>query len=225
MPLSVDRMLSMVKDRTGMRGRDPRIVNELDNALTWLWERLYVVNPNLELTFETTGSFSSDTQTFDLGAAILSATGGEFYGLKTFWVKRSGDAEYIPVDWMDTNRPAFIDRDQDSAQVRSPVLAQMVNFDQIRFSPALPSGAEWRADWIGKPASLSLSTNAKTTVPDTFGQALMARATAVILDGMDEERRSARWFGIANSMAVLASQVNKRRQFQNRTGTRTYPPR
>lgn len=221
MAKTVEQMLQQVRRRTGRRGQDPKLLDELNNALDWLWPRLYAVNPNLEITFGTTGTFSADTQTFDLGAAIAA---GELYGLKGFWVKRSGDEDYVPVRFMSSGRLSFVLSDQDTASVTTPVLADVINFDQIRFSPAMPSGAGWRADWIGKPAPFNLDDNADTTVPDTFAAPLVDRSIAVLFNLGDDDKDN-RWFIEADASALRCAQVNKRRQFQNRRSTATYPRR
>lgn len=220
--MNLQKMIEMVGDRTKST-KTNMIVNELNAACDEMWKRLYVVYPDCQITFDSEGTFSVDTQEFDLGAEIVSL-GGVFYGSKTFYIKASGEDRFIPVQFMDTNDPRFQSQEQEQAQVMQPVFASLINFDKIRFAPAMPAGTLWRSDWIGKPPNLSLATNTQTSIPEPFHQAIVDYATATVFDTLDDDRemtnqRKASW------KITSAINVAKRRQFQTPFKTQSYPPR
>lgn len=221
MALSLEEMLDYLRDRTKVCNNDPMLVRELNAGLDEAWKRLSVVFPDLELTFETTGTFSADTQDFDLGAQITLA-GGTFNASKTFWVKATSGDDYVPVVFMDTNDPRFIERDQMTAQVIQPAYASLVNFNRVRFAPTLPSGTLWRSDWIGKPPKLSLASNTQTSLPDPLHFSVVAYATSVVFDTLDDTR-ALKW--MRDFEATLLSGIHsiKRRQNQTKSGTGRFP--
>jgi hypothetical protein len=219
MTLSLEEMLEYLHDRTKVRNNDPMLVRELNAGLDESWKRLSAVFTDLQLTFETTGTFSADTQQFDLGAEI-ALLGGTFYQSKTFWIKATSGDKYIPVVFMDANDPRFIAQDQLDAQVVQPVYASLVNFNEIRFAPTLPSGTYWRADWIGNPPKLSLATNTQTSLPDPLHFAVVEYAQAKVMKTLDDTRDSMRDF---ESTLMSGIHAIKRRQNQTKQGTAPYP--
>src|SRR5581483_3153453 len=140
--------------------------------------------PDIELTFGTTGTLSADSQSLDLSTNVSTT----IWGIKTFWFKGVSDTDYIPAVFKDENDPNFIALNQLSpAQVLHPVLVALTNFNVLRFANQLPSGTYWKADWIGEPPALSLSTNAaNTSFPRPVHYAVTARAIATIYDSIDD---------------------------------------
>ncbi len=221
--MNVFKMLEMIQDRTKVRNNDRMILNELNAAADEFWKRLYVVCPDVELTFDTEGTFAADTQQFDIGAAI-TALGGTFYGSKTFYIKGAGDDRFMEVVFMDTNDPRFQTLSQETATVVQPVCASLVNFSVIEFAPAMPSGTQWRSDWIGKPPNMSLATQSQTSIPDPADMAIVDEATATVFDILSDDM-AASFHLRADYKRRSAIDVIKRRQFQTPLKTQAYPPR
>ena len=214
-------MLTLVRKRTKVRNDDGWIIDELNSALRWSWRQLYLTNPDIKLTFGTTGTLSSDSQALDLTTAVNA----DIYGIKTFWIKGTSDTEYVPVVFKDENDPDFIALNQlTPVQVIHPVLCAIYNFNQLRFGNQLPSGTAWKADWIGTPPPLSLDTECVTTYPEPLHDALTDRAIAVIFDSLDDIR-AAEWFALAQQDVTQGGRVVKRRQFQTKATTAPYPGR
>lgn len=214
-------MIYLVRKRTKTTNDDGWIVAELSDALTWAWEHLYLTNPNIKLTFGTTGSLSADAQVLDLTTAV-NAT---IYGIERFWVKGAADTDYIPVVFCDPTDARFIAMDQISpAQVIHPVLVTIYNFNQIRFGNQLPSATNWKADWIGTPPELSLNTECVTDFPVPMHSAIVARAIATIFNSLDDTRASL-WFGIAQDRLSVGNKVVRRRQFLTKSRTKPFPAR
>ena len=126
-------MLTTVRNRTKNFNNDAMLVDELNSALSYVWLKLYQVYPNLEITFETTSTFASDTQLFALDTAI-TALGGTFYGHKTFYTLDSNSNQYVPCIFMDVNDPRFLANEQATAQLLIPTYASDVNFGKVRFA-------------------------------------------------------------------------------------------
>lgn len=221
--MTLEQMLTTVISRTHYTNKEPVIIQELNSALSEVWQRLYRVFPNVKLTFETTGTFASETQQFDLATEIGNQD-GTFYGHKTFYIKGTSDENYIAVIFMDTNDSRFQSREQEDAQVIQPTFASAVNFGEVRFAPAVPANTQWRSDWIGKPPNLSLSTQCVTSIPEPLHQAMTDLATANVFNIMDDTREVT-WSRKAEAKISSAIQTIKRREFQTRQGTTGYPPR
>lgn len=220
--MNLQAMILMCRNRTKVLNNDPMIIDELNASADEFWKRLYAVCPDVQLTFDTEGTFAADTQQFDLGAAI-TAVGGTFYGSKTFYIKGASDNRFIPVEFMDTNDPRFQGQFQEQAQVIQPVYASVVNFSKIEFAPAMPSGTMWRADWIGKPPNLSLATNTQTSIPDPADQAIVDDACASLFETLDDDRAMS--FRVRSDYKrTSAINVIKSRQAQTPFRTRGYPP-
>lgn len=214
-------MLILMRGRTQVTTNDAWLVGELNEALRWAWRRLYLTNPTIQLTFGTTGSLSADAQELNLATAVDS----EIYGIERFWIKGDADTDYVPAVFTDPNDPAFIALDQvDPAQVIQPVLCAIYNFNRIRFANELPSGTDWKADWIGTPPKLSLNTNCVTDFPEPLHSAIVNRAIAVIYNSNDDTR-DGQWFGIAQDDLSVGMKNVKRRQFPTKSKTKPFPSR
>lgn len=212
-------MLSLLRKRTKVKNDDPWLIDELADALDWAWQHLYLSNPDIKLTFGTTGTLSGDAQSLDLTTAINTT----IYGIKTFWIKGASDSDYIPVVFKDPNDPEFLALNQITpAQVIQPVLCAIYNFNQLRFANLLPSGTAWKADWEGTPPALSLATQCVTTFPAALHYAMTARAIAVIYDSIDDTR-SGTWFAIAQDRLRTGNQNVRRRQFLTKSKTKPFP--
>ena len=213
-------MIAVIRKRT-KNNEDGYIITELNTALDWCWQQLYLINPDIRLTFGTTGSLSADAQALDLATAINTT----IYGIKTFWIKGAADTDYIPVVFRDENDPEFLALYQlTPVQVVHPVLCAIYNFNQLRFANQLPSGTNWKADWFGTPPDLSLNTQCVTTYPAPLHNALVDYATALVYDSLDETRAD-KWFGLAQQRLNTANRNVKRRQFLTKTTTEAYPGR
>lgn len=214
-------MLVLLRGRTKVTNNDAWLVGELSEALKWAWRRLYLTNPAIQLTFATTGTLSADAQELNLATAVNST----IYGIQRFWVKGAADTDYILAVETDPNDPNFIALDQvDPAQVIQPVLYTIYNFNQVRFGNELPSGTEWKADWIGTPPDLSLNTNCVTDFPEPLHSAITARAMGVIYNTNDDTR-DGQWFGIAQDELSVGMKNVRRRQWQDKARTKPYPAR
>ena len=220
----LEEFLQTLQDRTKVNNDDPRLIRALNSSLDRVWQRLYVVCQDVKITFESSGTFGSETQTFDLGEEIADLGGDVYYASKTFWIKATSLDKYVPVVFMDVNDPRFLERDQMDAQVIQPVFASAVNMNEIRFAPALPSGTYWRADWIGKPPNFSLQTQCVTSIPEPLHNAILDDATAQVFDILDDTR-AATWKREAENKTITAIHVIKRRQNQTNNGTGAYPRR
>ena len=214
-------MVEQLRSRTKITNNDPMLIQELNAALDEVWKRLYSVFPNVQITFDTEGTFAVDTQEMDLGADIVAA-GGVFYGSKTFYIKGAADQYFVPVAFMDTNDPRFQGVEQAQAQVLQPCFASLVNFDKIRFAPTLPAGTKWRSDWIGKPPNLSLSTNTQTSIPEPLHQAMCDVATGTVFGILDDSREEI-WSARGMDKIRTAIHAIKTRQNQTPFMTRSYP--
>ena len=220
--MHLDEMLQLVKDRTHYTNNDAAVIRELNSALRWAWQRVTLTNPDLELTFGTAGTFSANTQSWDLAAAI---TGGELYQIKALWIREDGGEDYTPVVFKDANDPAFIARAiENDTEVIFPVYADVKNFDQIQFANTLPTNTQWKVDWIGKPAELSLGTSVITTVPEVLHDAMIERAVGLIWRTMDDNRFIS---AFQNAQGLLSTGIQsvKRRQFLTQTRTKPFPAR
>lgn len=216
-------MITVIQDRTKVYNKDPMIINELNAALDEVWKKLYTVFPDVQITFDSEGTFAVNTQLFDLGAEIVTL-GGVFYGSKTFYIKASGGDKFVTVEFMDTNDPRFQSQLQDTVGVSQPVYASLVNFSQIYFAPILPAGTVWRSDWIGKPPNLSLSTNTQTSIPEPLHQAMVDTATGTVFGILDDDREGI-WTTRGIDKTMTAIHAIKRRQFQTPFRTQAFPPR
>lgn len=214
-------MLDTLKDRTKQYANDPMLVRELNSALSYVWNRLYQVVPDLQITFETTGTFAADTQQFDL-AATITAAGGEFFGHQTFYIRDANQDKYVPVVFTDTNSPQFQSMQQEDAQTVTPFLAAAVNFGELRFAPPVPSGTLWRSDWIGKPPNLSLATNTQTSIPEPLHGAMVDLATAQVFS-INDDTREETWQRKAEDKIIVGIHAVKLRQQQTPRTTRKFP--
>ena len=191
----VEQMILLLRSRTGVRNNDGLILDELNSAKSDIFQRVFLLDEDIEITFETELSPGA-VQSYDMGANI---TAGEIWGVKKLWVKYSGEAEFTEAEHHDAASPEFLYRDQMTAQVMHPLFYDVVNFDQLRFAPTLPASTTIRVDWIGMPPDFSLETEAVTSMPTPLHHAVMAQAAAQLLDNRDDtrapswERRAREW--------------------------------
>ena len=54
--LTLEQMITLVKKRTKLTNDDAYIVSELNDSQNWCWQRIYRTNPDVQLTFGTTGT-------------------------------------------------------------------------------------------------------------------------------------------------------------------------
>lgn len=216
---SLEAMLALVKGRTKYLSNDTYLIQELNDGLAQAWKRIYPACSDLQIMFETTGTLAVETQEFDL-AAVITLAGGEFFAHKTFYVYDAGSLKYIPVVFMDANDPRFLDREQMTAQVLQPCYAAAVNFGEVRFAPALPSGSQWRSDWVGNPPKMSLAAQVYTTLPEPFAQPIVSWACANVFSTMDDTREDGIRDRFEDQCLAAVHQLKRR---QNQTPQRTAP--
>lgn len=221
--MTLQESIELIRKRTKKSNDDPWIVAEMNSAQAWVWNRLYTAYPDIEVTFETTGTFAAETHTFGL-AAELAASGGEFFGHKTFYILNSSQNKYVPVVFMDANDPRFLAREQEQAQVLQPCYASAVNFGEVRFAPALPSGTGWRSDWVGTPPALSLDTQTTTALPEPLHHAIVDKATAQMFVGIDDDRVEY-WEAQSRDKILTGIHAAKFRQQQTPQATGKFPAR
>lgn len=222
MPVSytnLESMLRIIRNRTKLTNNDTMLIDEINESMDRVWRRVYPVCNDIQITFETTGTFAAETQEFDL-AGTISTAGGEFYAHKTFYIMDANQNKYIPVVFMDTNDPRFQERLQSEAQVISPCYASAVNFGTIVFAPALPADTQWRSDWIGRPPKFSLATNCVTSFPDPLIQPITDDAIATVFNTLDDTREETYRLRFEDN-CMTAIHALKRRQ--NQTPQRTAP--
>jgi hypothetical protein len=216
---NLESMLRVIRGRTKKMNDDQMLVDELNESTTRVWGRVYPACTEIQITFETTGTFAAETQEFDL-SAVISTAGGEFYAHKTFYIMDGNQNKYVAVVFMDANDGRFQSRQQEQAQVMTPVFASAVNFGTIVFAPALPAGTQWRSDWIGKPPKFSLATNCVTSFPDPLVQPITDDAIATIFNTLDDTREAAYRARFEDN---IISAVHGLKRRQNQTPQRTAP--
>lgn len=216
----LEDLITEVRDDTKYPD-DAVIIRKLNSGMDWAWNRIYAVYPKVRIIFETTGTLATETQLFDLATALLP---NELWAISNFWIKTSSESKYTPVHFVDVSDPLFIAMDQETARVLHPVTAAIVNFNQIRFAPALPSGVMWRADYVGKPGPLALSTNCVTSVPSPLHGAMVAYAVHEIWHMTDDDREEG---ALRTAIDLVTTGIHnlKRRDQDQPKRTRPYPPR
>ncbi len=220
--MTIESILQLIRDRTRVTQDDPMLIREINAALDWVWQRCYLTNPDLELTFGTSGTFAADTQDWDMAADVGSGT---LYGVETLWIRGAADSDldYVPVVWCDPNDANFLALAQiEPVQLIQPVLAAVYNFDQVRFANVLPLGTLWKIDWIAKPRDFSLNTNCVTSVPDPLHEAIVERACYKVWRTYDDSRSAD---ANMDSLGLVSAglKVIKRRQFSTKQSTKPYP--
>lgn len=220
---NLEDLLQHVRDRTKVTNDDAQLIRELRLACGWVWKRAYLTNAQLEMTFGSSGTFSSDTRTWDV-AAEVGAT-GTLYGIESLWIRANDATDYIQAQFMDLQDPRFLALDQITpVQLLQPVYASAINFDQIRFANTLPADTDWKLDWIAKPANFSLNTNCVTSVPDALDEALIERTCSKVWRTIDDTR-AANADADARDLCATGLKVIKRRQWTSKQKTRPFPSR
>lgn len=217
-------MMTVLRDRTHVRGRDNLLLAELNSAKNWVANELYLLSEDLVVTFETEVTPGA-VQDYDLGAAVTAAVpGAEVWGLKALWVKYAGETKFTEVCFKDANDPEFRGRDQMDPQPIHPLFADVVNFNKLRFAPSLPASTTLRVDWIGNPPDLTLESGPVTSIPVPAHPAMVDLATAKVFNDLDDTRST----GLevqAERALKMALHVIKRRQSLTRTRTKPFSRR
>lgn len=189
--MNLETMIQRVKDDT--QAEDPFIVGKLNSAQDWIWNRLMVMDANILKVDDDQNTLAADTSTYDLAANVAT---GALYQIKWLGVKFSGDTKFHPVTFMNSSDERFVWADQQDAISSGTVYAAIENFDQVRFAPPLLSGTIIRTDYIYKPRTLALGTQAVPDLPEVFHEAQVARATGEAFLGIDDDRVGV-YFGMA----------------------------
>lgn len=212
--MALEDWVRTLRNRCQIHDDDTHIVDELNIAIKWAWQKAFLVNTNLQLTFETTGTFGAITENYDANT----------YGIKAFWVKNPTDTEYVQVIFMDGNDPRFLARTQMDPQLIQPTYATKFNFDSIRFAPALPAGMNYRVDWIDYPPVLSMDTNINTLTLEPIELAVLSYAEGLLWRGQDDTR-SGEAMAEAHRFIGTSIKTLKQRQFSTKQKTKPFPRR
>lgn len=211
------QMVQRVKDRTH-HNNDDKIIGELNSAKDWAWTKIFnsASGPDLLLTLDTEKTMSAQTRTYDIGANVT----GTLYGIKQLWLKFSSETNFTPMVARDMNDSTFRGGDQypssdtTSVAIGHPVLYEIINFSQARFSPPLPTSSVIRIDaWI-KPPDIDPVANPTLTyandLPEPAFEAVLDKATANIFSLMDDDRAGA-WNGMAEQKLADAMYLMRNR--------------
>jgi hypothetical protein len=196
--MTTTEMVAFVKAWT-KHSDDSKILIALRSGYRWTVKRVYNSEggPDLLSTIGRELSIASTTRDYDLSAAIETAGGGELLGIKQLWLKLPSDSNFTPMNEVDAETPAFQVYDAELAASPTiasghPVLYQVVNYDKVRFAPALPSGSTVRADYfrVAPPPDPTTNNTAETAVdlPAIFHDAITAKAIAEIFSMLDDTR-------------------------------------
>ena len=183
-------MLTRVKQRTRMQD-EYRILTELQHAYGWVLRRVYNTEkgPNLLITIDEELSINATTRDYDLASNLAHA----LLGVKQLWLKLPSDTTFTPMVTADTNSSVFVVTDSASITATGhPVFYDVVNFDKVRFAPALPSGSTIRVDYYRLAPDLDPTTDNSPTsshdLPEIFHDAVVSKTTAQVYGLLDDTR-------------------------------------
>lgn len=188
-------MVTQIQDRT-KHPSTTKIGNELKAAYRWAMRKIYNSEngPDTLVTIGEEKTLVARTRTYDVSAAVTNS----FLGIKQLWVKLSTDSVFSPMVPTDTNSMDFMIRDSEInsdtsvVAVGHPVFYDSINFGQVRFAPALPSGAVVRIDYY--QFAIALDVAAVTTLTegqkvfDAITDAIMDKATAQVFNLLSDDR-------------------------------------
>jgi hypothetical protein len=178
---------------------DTKILIALRSGYRWTVKRVYNSEggPNLLSTIGRELAIASTTRDYDLSAAIVTAGGGELLGIKKLWLKLPSDQNFTPMNETDAETPVFQSYDAELAASPTiasghPVMYQVVNYDKVRFAPALPAGSTLRVDYfrVAPPPDPTTNNTAETALdlPAIFHDAMVSKAIAHMFNMLDDTR-------------------------------------
>lgn len=236
--MTTKEMLDLLRQRTKISD-DTKLLRELQVAYRWAVNEIYKSAdgpPMLVTVGEQITALVATTRNYDLESAL---TGGSLLGIKQLWLKLTSDSAFTLMVQRDISDPAFTDMDTHTLAdpliaTAHPVLYAVTNFGQVRFAPALPSGAIIRADYsrIGPAPDPTVNPTQEngTDLPSLFHDAICHKGTSLLFATLDDTREAsyeARAVTTMNSAIYAASKSVRanspvRTQPFRRTSTRRW---
>ena len=195
-------IIAQVQARTKMPSTT-KIGNELKAAYRWAMRKVFNTEngPDLLVTIGEEHTMSSRTRTYDLAANTTKP----FLGIKQLWLKLSTDSMFSPMVSTDSNTIDFMVRDAETASDTSvvarghPVFYDSINFGEVRFAPALPSGAVIRIDYFQFALELDIDEASESpadstddvevqSILDTIVDAIMDKTTSNVFNLLSDDR-------------------------------------
>ncbi len=191
MQYALEDALRLLRKRTHLNNDDPFLIDELNSAADWAYNRLFTLNEDICKNESEIITLASQTSSYDLGANVQRPN---MYAVKWLGVQLVANAKFSPVQWMDSANDAFQSANQDPPATAFPVFCDTKNFNQVRFAPPLPAGAKIQVDYIWIPMLMNLNTNASFTsatypgMPNPIYQSVVDKATAQVYIDIDDTR-------------------------------------
>ena len=188
--MTTTEKLELIQQRTKMADQ-AKILRELRAANRWVMRRVYNSAGGADLVStvgEELTALVTTTRDYDLGAAVA----GRFLGIRELWVKLPTETRFTRM-YENENLAA------DNATVADPDIAYghpitfaVLNFQKLRFVPALPTGAIIRVDYAKITVPPDPSTNptadAGTDITELFDDAEVSKACAQLFTTLDDDR-------------------------------------
>lgn len=213
------QMLQRLRDRTHLLNKDSALINELNSASDWTWNRIVTSNNNILKVDNFQATMAAQTSSFNIGAAIAPVT---LVATKWLGTMFQGETKFNPVKWVDSSDDKFIAADQSpSPATNSPVYAASENLTWVRFAPPLPVGCIIRVDYIYAPLGLDLNQKVLSDLPAMVHESIVDKATAQVFVNLDDDR-SEYWEGQALAKLYSAANSISTRQYQQPTRTRPF---
>lgn len=212
----LETQITTIQSRT-RSARIPEIIQELNSAQDWAWNRICTSNANILKTNDVEKTMVAQTSSYNLAAQVSSTQ--TLVAVKWLGVKLTGDTKFTAVVFIDSSDDRFLSADQDPAVTGQPVYAAMENFNQVRFAPPLPTGAIIRCDYIYSPADMDLAINVSPDLPQTVHQCCTDKATAQIMVNLDDDR-AGYWEAQALGKLYSAQNAINRQQYAQQPRTR-----
>jgi hypothetical protein len=188
---ALEDFLRLVRKRTGRNNDDNYLVDELNAAADWTYNKLMTMNEDILKEEDETFTLASLTSSYNLGASVARPN---MYAIKWLGVQLVSNAKFSPVQFMDSANDAFMSADQDQPATAFPVFCDTKNFNQVRFAPPLPAGTKIMVSYVWIGLLFDLNTNAALTsttypgIPNPINQSIADRATAQVFLSQDDTR-------------------------------------
>lgn len=216
-------MTDLLYQRTKISDRS-KLLRELRVAYRWAVNEIFksADGPQLLIKVGEELTLVGTTRDYDLESNLVS---GNLLGLQQLSVKFTSDTLFTNAIQRNVTDPDFTELD--SHTVADPLIASghpvfyaVTNFGQVRFSPALPSGAVIRATYAMLGAAPDPTTNPTATdgtdLNSLFHDAIVNKATAHLFNTLDDSREGS-WE--TRAMSTLTTAI-----FAAGKGTRTQRP-
>jgi hypothetical protein len=216
--MTSQEMVTAVRNRTHMKD-DTRVLQELNAAQSWAFNRLYTSENGRELLV----SFAQEIEVTETlrDYAIADDLNFAAVGFKQLWLKFASETTFTPMVPVDSTDVRFVSGDvgdSDSTVVATghPVYYQVRGFNAVRFSPPVPSGCTLRVDYYRYPGEIDPTVNntldTENDLPAFVHEAIVEYATAEIWDQMDDDRAMARRFSARELLTAAIYAVGRRTQ-------------